>query len=697
MATQVVFCCFAVNIVAQNIVVVVNYLAENIMTKHTLVTTIYCLVALVLTAVIAVSGLWTVVANATTQDNHNNTHTSTKSEVVPNYYNLYDYNSGDTHLGVSFQGQYFGTTEYTKLPFTITIYNNAVNKDSAEMISLAKQIHATIDRLDQIANTQYTTSDVYKFNNAVQGQTIEVTKEMADMIQTAKKMYELTNGAYNPASYRLVDLWGFSSRTYYMDGNLPYDRQWVENADGTYGYPTPEQKYIDAFIQLADFNSVQLTEEDGKYYLTKNCAPVTVDGVEYQQWIDLGGIAKGYAVDEVKTLLNDAGMNYYFINGASSSMAMTTDQPTDGNPQGRAFKLGITSPDSIFMSYCALEVSNSNVSTSGQYVRKYSYNGTEYAHIIDSKSGYPAQAGISTVTIIGGTAAENDCLTTALTVLGAENMVEFMNSAYAWENKLTIVGIYEQPSAWDKKRPIIANLTTESFLEIDTDSFFVGTTITKTTDSQLIEQGIEYFVTLNLSQNMDMTTVALIVVLSLALVLAIAIGVYRTIINRNKGRKFNVVAVKNDRAFRFGDALVYVLLLVLIVVLFVVFVFTRTTTAIKTVKIISTTTGQTLFTYDAQTNVYSTATTQDYQIDVDDSDSQLVVTITLKDSNTQRSNTATITKGDNVSVKMTDSQCGLHQECVRNFPAITSADGVIVCSPNGLKITTSDTADYILI
>ena len=116
------------------------------------------------------------------------------------------------------------------------------------------------------------------------------------------------DGAFNPAVYRLVDLWGFSSRIYSNgDFGLPYDRPVTAQQFAENGYPLPEQKYVTAFSQKDfvsfDEQAVELTQQDGKYYVTKNVSPVTVDGVEYQQWLDLGGIAKGYVVDGIKQLL----------------------------------------------------------------------------------------------------------------------------------------------------------------------------------------------------------------------------------------------------------------------------------------------------------------------------------------------------------------------------------------------------------
>lgn len=636
-----------------------------------------------------------VQANSNTHTHLSNTD-SLAVEGDPNFYNVTNYESGGVHKGITFSGMYFGVTSDTKLPFTVQIYKSDLRQDDLLADLLGKKIHAEVDYLDSIANTQYSTSDVYKFNNAKSGETIDIEEQTAAMIQTAKEMYELTGGAYNPAVYRLVDLWGFSSRTYYVNGNLPYDREWVKTGEYSYGYPPPDEKYIEAFMKLCNFNTVELNYDDTRkvWTLTKNCPSVTVDGVTYEQWIDLGGIAKGFAVDKVKEILADNGIEHYFINAAQSSMAMTTTE------DGKSFGLAITNPDSMFGGYySAISVQNCNLSTSGLYVRYYNYGGKTYSHIIDGKTGYPVETKISTITIVsdssvGDSSAQNDCLTTALTVLGKDNLVQFMNKQYTWDNKLKIVSVYDNPSSWDKKKPIITNLKQEEFLEINED-FYIATKITEVTDPQLLEQGIEYLVSMDESNNA--TKITIIVIVAVVAALLVAFIVYRLIKASRQGKAVNILAVKKDKPFKLGDIALYGTVVVLIVVLFSVFVFGAENNQITTVRIESMATGETLFAYDVNTDVYSTATSETFDIKVERQQNAIVVTITQTIGNKQRSNTATISLGDNISVKMTDSVCGMHQECVRNFPAITSAGGAIVCSPNNIKVTTSDVADYILI
>lgn len=236
-----------------------------------------------------------------------------------------------------------------------------------------------------------------------------------------------------------MDLWGFSSRTYHADGNLPYDRKWQDqDGNGTKeSYPLPDQKYIDAFRRLTDFDGVEVFEKDGQYFVKKTCHDVTVDGVNYSQWIDLGGIAKGYAADLADDIIVKYGYDKGYVNVGTSSFTFLQYSDEKG------WDLDLQDPFNGWSSYASLEISDAVLSTSGQYVRKYTTDGVEYSHIIDASTGRPAQTGIVTVTTIGGSAAEDDCLTTALTVMGLDKAVEFINGDYFAENKLDVSLVYD--------------------------------------------------------------------------------------------------------------------------------------------------------------------------------------------------------------------------------------------------------------
>ena len=125
-------------------------------------------------------------------------------------------------------------------------------------------------------------------------------------------------------------------------------------------------------------------------------------------------------------------------------------------------------------------------------------------------------------------------------------------------------------------------------------------------------------------------------------------------------------------------------------VLFVVFVFDGDGNQIQTVNAVDDQTGETLFTYNLQRNEY---TVNDFNsggwtVQVTTLPNGVSVRLSKTVNGDEHFNEFTVTRGRNASVKMTDSLCGFHRDCVQTFPAITRSGGAIVCSPNRLKVVT---------
>jgi thiamine biosynthesis lipoprotein len=90
--------------------------------------------------------------------------------------------------------------------------------------------------------------------------------------------------------------------------------------------------------------------------------------------------------------------------------------------------LGLTDPRNSSSDFARVNVKDVNLSTSGDYVQYYEIDGVRYSHIIDPTTGSPIQTGIASVTIVGGDAAEDDALTTALSAMGKDKAMEFINA-----------------------------------------------------------------------------------------------------------------------------------------------------------------------------------------------------------------------------------------------------------------------------
>src|SRR5678815_2726604 len=133
--------------------------------------------------------------------------------------------------------------------------------------------------------------------------------------------------------------------------------------------------------------------------------------------IDLGGIAKGYAVDRVAELLREAGTTSALVDLSGNMAAL-------GAPPGeRGWRIGIRDPRNREPWFARVTLRDRAISTSGQYEQFVAANGHTYGHILDPRTGIPAQ-GVLSVTVIADSPFETDAWDTGLFVLGPEEAMK---------------------------------------------------------------------------------------------------------------------------------------------------------------------------------------------------------------------------------------------------------------------------------
>ena len=225
-------------------------------------------------------------------------------------------------------------------------------------------------------------SEIYQANHSG-GQPVTVSEETAEIISFALEMAQRTGGALDPTIYPVLTAWGF----------------------------TTDSKQVPSQQQIA-----QLLEQVGYDRIQINGSELTVpDGME----LDLGAVGKGYTADLVTEILRRHGVSSALISLGGNIQAIGS------RPDGSDWRLGIRAPwESGNLG--VLTVSDAAVVTSGGYENYFDdEQGNIYWHILDPSTGYPADSGLQSVTIVGKEGKMCDALSTALFVMGAQSAEQY--------------------------------------------------------------------------------------------------------------------------------------------------------------------------------------------------------------------------------------------------------------------------------
>ena len=253
---------------------------------------------------------------------------------------------------------------------SIVLYDDfGVSTEDEKFNNCVTEIKKIITEIENSVSISLPSSDVYRFNH---GETVMMTDVTKELLEKSLYYYELTNGLFNPAIYPIEEFWGF------------YDEE-----------PQYPSGSISDLSFNTDFKCINYTD----FLLTPN------NGIK----IDLGGIAKGYATDKIKDILDKYEYDYGYVSIGSSSIYIIDLI----NPNAT---LSIKNPrnDGTFLSIKASSVKGKFISTSGDYEKYYIYEDQRYCHIIDPETLYPINNGIMSATVICDSGIYADVLSTAL-------------------------------------------------------------------------------------------------------------------------------------------------------------------------------------------------------------------------------------------------------------------------------------------
>lgn len=273
---------------------------------------------------------------------------------------------------------------------SVTIYDDALTDTAKAALSLCHDY-------ENIFSADTVSSELYEINNAALSCSVPVTYEvsepLADIISKGLYYGRLTDGAFDITIAPLSSLWNISGGS----------------------TDIPDEGRIKAALDMVDYHKINAVSSS-----------VTIDAPAA---IDLGGIAKGYIADNIKSYLIENGVDSAIINLGGNILCVGT------KPDGSAFTIGIKKPfSSVNEAITNISVHDLSVVTAGVYERYFYKNDKLYHHILSPYTGKPADTGLYSVTVISPASADGDCLSTACLVMGLEKgkaLIDSLDGVYA--------------------------------------------------------------------------------------------------------------------------------------------------------------------------------------------------------------------------------------------------------------------------
>lgn len=247
-----------------------------------------------------------------------------------------------------------------------------------EVISPEKKaapiVFQEIKRVDNLLSKYKPESDISRINRFGK---LRVSSDTMYVLRRAKEFYLLSDGAFDITIGPLIDLWGFTERKYHL----------------------PNKEEIRKVLGVVGFDKIILNDSD-------NMIEFSVRGMK----IDLGGIAKGYAVDCAVRKLVEAGVRDCLINAGGQIHCL-------GDRFKKPWRIAINNPRVEGLVEILL-LRDKAVSTSGDYQQFFIKNKKRYSHILNPKTGESVNNGIASVTVIAQDGLTADAISTSIFVMG---------------------------------------------------------------------------------------------------------------------------------------------------------------------------------------------------------------------------------------------------------------------------------------
>lgn len=270
-----------------------------------------------------------------------------------------------------------------------TIFDiTAIGDNEKAIEAAATKAFDEIKRIDALMSRYKDGSEVSLINRNAGIAPVKAGHELIEVLKEAANISELSDGAFDVTIGPLSNLWGFDE-----------EKNVVPTADE-----------IERLRRLVNYKKMRIDEAASTVFLEGK-----------GMMIDVGGIAKGYSLKKAMKVFEDAGIRNVIIN-AGGNLNLR------GLKKGKPWRIGIQDPRDEKKLLGVLSITDTSVSTSGDYQRYFIKDGIRYHHILDPKTGFPAK-GLISATVVGKNNTSMDGFSSAVFILGAEKGAVFMKKA----------------------------------------------------------------------------------------------------------------------------------------------------------------------------------------------------------------------------------------------------------------------------
>ncbi len=262
------------------------------------------------------------------------------------------------------------------------------SSDSEVASTAMQEAFREMKQIERLLSKHDEGSELSRINRVAGIEETKVNSELFRIIERSIYYSKLSKGNFDITVAPLVDMWNAARKN-----NL-----------------VPEEETIESALRCVGYKNIVMDKERLSIYFLNSATK-----------IDLGGIAKGYAVDRAKEILLSHGIESALIDIGGNIFAL-------GNPPGKkSWLVGIQHPRDKDEIIYKLELKNKAVSTSGDYERFFILNGERFSHIVNPLDGMPTE-GIASVTVVADSAEAADALSTAVFVMGIEKGLDIIES-----------------------------------------------------------------------------------------------------------------------------------------------------------------------------------------------------------------------------------------------------------------------------